>query len=201
VQYCQSEQHINDLTGGWTDTSLTELGRKPAERISNRIANEFQYDEYTLISSDLIRAKETAEIISKKICKNIVENNNLREINNGIAAGMSKVWANENRNKRAQNNIDLDFVEFKNAETWRQFYFRISKCMDELTNENKKMIIVTHGFALSYIMAWWMRFEPSMLVKVYFKALPGSISRIQSNFYSQNVVIVFNDCSHLHGIT
>jgi probable phosphoglycerate mutase len=64
VQYCQSEQHINDLTGGWTDTSLTELGRKQAERISNRIANEFQYDEYTLISSDLIRAKETAEIMA-----------------------------------------------------------------------------------------------------------------------------------------
>ena len=27
IQHCQSEHHINNMTGGWTDTPLTELGR------------------------------------------------------------------------------------------------------------------------------------------------------------------------------
>jgi len=25
IQHCQSEHHINNMSGGWTDTSLTEL--------------------------------------------------------------------------------------------------------------------------------------------------------------------------------
>lgn len=31
IQHCQSEYHINNLTGGWTDTSLTDLGQKQAD--------------------------------------------------------------------------------------------------------------------------------------------------------------------------
>ena len=32
VHHCQSEHHVTDLTGGWTDTSLTTLGVCPRIR-------------------------------------------------------------------------------------------------------------------------------------------------------------------------
>lgn len=37
IQHCQSEHHINNISGGWTDTSLTELGRKQGEIIGEKL--------------------------------------------------------------------------------------------------------------------------------------------------------------------
>ena len=40
VQHCQSEHHINELSGGWTDTPLTEIGRAQAKKAGQRLKNE-----------------------------------------------------------------------------------------------------------------------------------------------------------------
>jgi broad specificity phosphatase PhoE len=64
-------------------------------------------------------------------------------------------------------------------------------------SEKKDIIIVTHGCALGYIIAWWMNFESQMLAKVYFSAAPGSISLLQENNYQQHSLKVLNDVSHL----
>ena len=37
IQHCQSEHHINNMSGGWTDTPLTEFGRKQAETYRGEI--------------------------------------------------------------------------------------------------------------------------------------------------------------------
>ncbi|CAM3657971.1 hypothetical protein MALU111345_16490 [Marinicrinis lubricantis] len=33
IQHCQSEHHINNMSGGWTDAPLTELGREQTELV------------------------------------------------------------------------------------------------------------------------------------------------------------------------
>ena len=40
IQHCQSEHHVRGMAEGWTDTSLTDLGRKQAESIGIRLAAE-----------------------------------------------------------------------------------------------------------------------------------------------------------------
>ncbi|GMA60764.1 histidine phosphatase family protein [Alicyclobacillus fastidiosus] len=67
VQHCQSEHHINDMSGGWTDTPLTELGRKQAQLIAQKLIHSMNGDEYVLYSSDLLRASQTAEILGKNL--------------------------------------------------------------------------------------------------------------------------------------
>jgi broad specificity phosphatase PhoE len=197
IQHCQSEHHVNNLTGGWTDTPLTDLGRKQAELTALKLKNNLNMDEYVLYSSDLKRAKQTADIIGNNINKDVVEDKRLREINNGVAAWKTKNWAKENRNPQSGNKFDIDYLEFDSGETGRQFYNRIGNCMEEICKVSYKIIVVTHGCALGYIVAWWMNFEPSMLVKAYFSASPGSISKLQQNSYHQNILKVFNDTSHL----
>ena len=200
IQHCQSEHHINNLTGGWTDTPLTDLGRKQAELVALRLKKNPSIGEYLLFSSDLLRAKQTAEIIGLAVDQQVVEKKDLREINNGIAAGKTKGWAKEHRNPMEDNRFYLDYLEYPNGETWRQFYKRICACMQKITNTNRNIIIVTHGCALGYIVAWWMNFEADMLETAVFSAAPASISILGKSRYDQNMLKVLNDISHLHKI-
>jgi len=196
IQHCQSEHHVNNLTGGWTDTPLTDLGRKQAESIALRLKENTYFGEYLLYSSDLQRAKQTADIIGSALEKEVIENTELREINNGIAAGKTKGWARENRNPLPSTGFDIDYLEYLGGETWRQFYKRICSCMRRITESKKNLIIVTHGCALGYIVAWWLHFEPCMLENAVFSASPGSITKLEKNPFQQNVLRVFNDISH-----
>lgn len=201
IQHCQSEHHINNMTGGWTDTPLTELGRNQAELIGLKLKKDLEAENYTIYSSDLMRAKQTADIVAKHLNLNVIEEMDLREINTGVAEGKTKDWAREHRNPRLSREFDLDYKEFQDGETWRQFYIRVCEGMKGICDLDKgNIIIVTHGCTLSYIIAWWMKFEFDMLGKAFFSAQPGSISVLQQNNYKQNVLTLLNDRSHLSGL-
>ncbi|MFX3636695.1 MAG: histidine phosphatase family protein [Candidatus Pristimantibacillus sp.] len=198
VQHCQSEHHINEMSGGWTDTPLTELGRRQAEAIGRKLKDGLNSSEYVLYSSDLLRASQTAEITGELLGLEVNINKELREINTGDAAGKTKEWARANRNPRVGSGFDLDYQEFQNGETWRQFYGRVCNCLELLCKTNEKnLLIVTHGGTLAYITAWWLKFSEQMLGNAYFSASPASISILTRNAFNQNVLEVFNDSAHL----
>ena len=201
IQHCQSEHHINEMSGGWTDTPLTELGRKQANLIGLSLKRELDGKEFALYSSDLKRAWQTAEILGDHLNLNIVSEKNLREINTGIAAGKTKKWANANRNPKKENKFDFDYQEFQNGETWRQFSNRVSSCMENIVElEQKNLIIVTHGGTLSFIVAWWMNFEIHMHSKCYFSASPASISLLLENNEKRHILRKLNDTAHLSSL-
>ncbi|PQD94453.1 histidine phosphatase family protein [Pradoshia eiseniae] len=198
IQHCQSEHHINNMSGGWTDTPLTELGRKQAEIIGEKLINYVGYNDYVLYSSDLLRASQTAEIIGTKLSLKVIQDKGLREINTGVAAGKTKEWARANRQPQARSGFDLDYQEFQNGESWREFYNRVCDCMDRIyeLEKNKNLLIVTHGGTLSNILAWWMKFELHMIGNAYFSSSPGGISVLSQNSIQQNIVNKFNDTSY-----
>lgn len=95
--------------------------------------------------------------------------------------------------------LDLDHQEFKDGETWRQFYSRVCSCMLSISEKEKgkNLLIVTHGGTLGYITAWWMKFEPEMIVDAYFSSSVGGITVLSQNSFQQNVINKFNDTSYL----
>ncbi|MEK4299453.1 histidine phosphatase family protein [Oceanobacillus sp. FSL W8-0428] len=199
IQHCQSEHHVNNMSGGWTNTPLTDLGRKQAKSIGDKLQKAAANDaEYVLYSSDLLRAAQTAEIISKKLNLEVIQDKELREINTGVAAGKTKDWANAHRQPRKSNGIDLDYRAFQHGETKREFYARVCHCMNNIYDREKKknIFIVTHGGTLGYITAWWMKFTPEMIINAYFSSSAGGITVLGQNHYHQRVIHKFNDTSH-----
>jgi LPS sulfotransferase NodH/broad specificity phosphatase PhoE len=190
------------MTGGWTDTSLTELGRKQAELLGEKLKSVLKDNDdgekFTLYSSDLLRAKQTADIVGTYIGLQVACDRELREVNLGIANGQTKAWAHKHRIPRLSAGFDIDYREYLHAETWRQFYERVCRCMERICAEDANhLIIVTHGGTLGYIIAWWLGFAPEMLEKAYFPTLPGSYSLLHSNGYNQRTLRQLNEASHL----
>ncbi|MFP4054104.1 MAG: phosphoglycerate mutase family protein, partial [Phycisphaerae bacterium] len=61
-------EHMADgRTGGWTNSHLTELGRRQARLTAPAVAEMLAGEEYTFHSSDLARTMETAEPIAEAI--------------------------------------------------------------------------------------------------------------------------------------
>ena len=198
IQHCQSEHHINNMSGGWTDTPLTDLGRKQAEIIGEKLIGFVDNNVYALYSSDLLRASQTADIVGTQLGLDVILDKGLREINTGVAAGKTKDWARANRIPRTRSGFDLDYQEFQDGESWRQFYSRVCDSMDRINEsaKNKNLLIVTHGGTLGYILAWWMKFGPEMIGNAYFSSSVGGITFLSQNSFQQNVVNKFNDTSH-----
>ena len=143
VQHVQSGHHVNEMSGGWTDTPLTDFGRRQEQRIKDILDGH----EYTLVSSDLLRACQTAEIIGDRLGLPVTQNAGLREINPGEATGRTKDWVRTHRSPRTDSAYDIDHREFPTAQTWRQFHRRVRACMEALgaSNESKNLLVVTHG--------------------------------------------------------
>ena len=96
VQHTQSVHHTNGMVGSWTDWDLTELGRKQAENIGKKLKEELQGKKFVMYSSDLKRAAQTAEEISKSLGVEATLRKELRERNLGKCCGKSVQWLREN---------------------------------------------------------------------------------------------------------
>jgi broad specificity phosphatase PhoE len=190
---------VKKLTGGWTDTGLTELGRRQAACLASRLKREIGNTPCHLHCSDLKRALQTAEIIGREIgvTPNLVSD--LRELNNGIAAGKSLEEAK--RYVLELTRPVLDWQSYPQAETWRQFYSRVAACMDRLARDQEDLLLlVTHGGTIINIVAWWLQLDIDMLDKVSFDASPASLSVLRVNQWNERTIERLNDTAHLYAV-
>ena len=96
VQHTQSEHHTNGMVGSWTDWNLTDLGKQQADRIAEKLKQELEGKEIVLYTSDLKRAKQTADSIASLFQIEPIVKKELRERNLGRCCGKSVQWLREN---------------------------------------------------------------------------------------------------------
>ena len=199
IQHCQSEHHVNGMTGGWTDTPLTDLGRSQAAAIAARLKRDLADTPCQLYSSDLKRAAQTAEVVGQELGLTVQSVPDLREFNTGIAAGMTRQEAAMHEAPMPEGGPGIDRRPFDGSETWREFYARTSACMDRLRKDFMGLpIIVSHGGTQQNIIAWWLKLLADMLGEVSFIATPGSISVLGVSKWNERAIERLNDRSHLY---
>ena len=143
------EYELNKV-GGWTDDHLSENGIKQIKALSEKIDND--YDLF--ISSDLVRAKESSEILNKKLAMDIIYDSGFREINSGI---LNNITIDELKNNPS---LWVDFTKLKDNESFpdgdspNSFFLRIKESFTSLLdkNRNKKILLVTHSGVITVIL-------------------------------------------------
>ncbi|HEX8521701.1 MAG TPA: histidine phosphatase family protein [Tepidisphaeraceae bacterium] len=196
VRHGQSDQHLRDITGGWTDAHLTELGRQQSLRIAQRLMRLLDGRPAKLFSSDLARAAETAKIIADTCGLEATLYEELRDMNNGDAADLSLAAAKEI--EQPITDPIHDWVAYPRGESWRMMTERVYGFL-ELLNPlvADTGIIVTHGNAGVAIIQWWLGLQIPCVPAISFQLDPGSITILAVNFWSDRTIRKLNDTSHL----
>ena len=143
VQHTQSEHHINGMVGSWTDWNLTELGKQQADRIAEKLKQELSGKEVVLYTSDLKRARQTADGIADLLQVAPIEVPELRERNLGKCCGKSVQWLRENLEC---NEKTVDDRLFSDAESRRDEWNRLRPFFDRvMADGSENIVIVSHG--------------------------------------------------------
>jgi probable phosphoglycerate mutase len=196
IRHGQSDEHIRGITGGWTDTRLTDLGREQAQRTGLRLRRMLDGRPASLASSDLLRSAETARIIGE-ICEMEPKlHAELREVNNGDAANLTRARAKQI--ERPITEPIQDWIAYPRGESWRMMAQRVYGFMELLDPQIlDTAIVVTHGNPGVAIIQWWLGLKLPCVPAISFQLDPASISVLSINFWNERTIRKLNDTSHL----
>jgi len=201
VTHAQSRHHTDGLVGGWYDSGLTGLGRRQAASIGRRVRELLpEHAPAELYSSDLLRAYQTAEAIARRIETPIQTIPDLREISYGEAEGKSQNWLDERfvHPPRLGNRLDHHYG-IPGAETRREFATRIYRAMERiLASPCPYQVMVTHGFALTFVVAAWIEMPLEAAGSIAVASTSGGITHLcQDDAFHNRAIVRLNDTSYL----
>ena len=193
VQHTQSEHHINGMVGSWTDWSLTELGKQQANRIAAKLRQELDGKEIILYSSDLKRARQTADSIAAPFQAVPILKKELRERNLGRCCGKSVQWLRENLE---QDEKTIDDRLFSDAESRRDVWNRLKPFFDQLmAREAENIIIVSHGDLLSVFNTMFLGLAPEAMNSCELFGFAGGVSQMIVRDDGKQVIKQISDMS------
>ncbi len=195
VRHGETEWNTLMKYQGQTDVPLSENGRKQAELIGKRLAGEKIQSIY---ASDLIRAYETANIISIHHDLRVKTVRELRELNFGAWEGLTQkelkeIFANET-SEWWGNPLS---TRIPGGETLGEMVERSVRAIKKIVekHEGENVLVVTHGGVIRSIVGsvlemdlnkyWRLRLDNACLNIIDFPA------------WGKGILMLFNDCSHL----
>ena len=146
VRHGETDWNKNRLFQGHADVALNETGRGQAEALARALAQELPFDR--IVTSDLCRAKETADILNRGYDTPIFSDPGLREMNFGYWEGLGMKEIRSRWPKEAAEWLGgLDVVTIPGGEGAGQLFARAwqSFCDWAFKEDYQKMAIVIHG--------------------------------------------------------
>lgn len=126
---------------GWLDVPLDDQGLQEAQQTADRLAG---YPVEAIFSSDLRRARQTAELLRRRTHARVVHSNELRPWNLGVFCGQRVLDILPFLNLLNQH----PDVAAPSGESFYQFYGRYSNRLTELMNlaldSSRCIVAVTH---------------------------------------------------------
>lgn len=196
IQHTQSMHHTNGMVGSWTDWELSELGMQQANRIGEKLKAELLDKKFVMYSSDLLRAKQTAENIGKHLGISPILRIELRERNLGRCCGKSVQWLRENFEMQEKT---IDDRLFSDAESRRDEWNRLKPFFDEvMKSDNENIIIVSHGDLLSVFNTMFLGLNVETINTSEMFGLAGGVSYMFENNEGKRFIKKLSDMSYVN---
>ena len=128
--------------GGWSNAPLTDAGIKQVENARDFIVSrDLKIDR--ILTSDIARAKQTAEIINQTLNVPLEETKLLRELNKGNLNGLTRDEVPYKYYKYL--NVKDVNVQYPAGESFKAFYNRIRRSLDEILKKDNTLIVTHRG--------------------------------------------------------
>ncbi len=166
VRHGQSVSNLENIFTGQSNTVLTDLGLRQAERTAEYLS---RFPITCIYSSPLIRARQTAEVYADRVGLPIVESDDLKELNAGLWEGhlyrdlpvlfpeTHRIWENH-----------LGLARPDGGESIIELADRVYSAIDRILTENsgKHIVVFTHATPVRVMGARWMGIPPERLEQV-----------------------------------
>jgi probable phosphoglycerate mutase len=157
-------------------------------------------EQVPVYSSDLTRALQTAAPIAAALGTRIIPVRGLREICYGEAEGKPQSWLDQRFQPPPPlgDRLDHDFG-INGAETRREFASRVYDAVESiLESSDERSVIVTHGFALTFVVACWIRMPLEATGYMNVRSSSGGITElVEDGFFHNRQISRLNDTAHL----
>jgi broad specificity phosphatase PhoE len=136
---------------GFADRPLTDLGRRQAEELADRLEGT-ELD--AIYSSDLRRARETAEAVARRRGLEVRAMPDLREVDVGSWSGLTRAEA-EARYPEAYARWLHGGEGWEDGETYEQLQARVVRAMKHIAgaHDRGRVLVVAHGGTIRAIHA------------------------------------------------
>lgn len=195
VRHGQTIWNIKGQTQGHGDSSLTKMGFKQADELGCALKNKYNITK--IFCSDLGRAVQTAETISKHLHLEVVKSKELREMGFGIWEGMKikdiktkypdvfTKWRNE-----------PDLVNIEGAENLAMIYKRVSMFIENLNKHfnDEHILLVSHSITVRILLLYFLDSDLKNIYRI--KQDNTAINIVEYREYGP-VMTKMNDTSHI----
>jgi len=151
VRHGETDWNREGKYTGQSDIPLNEAGRRQAQKTAEKLR---EYEPQIIYSSDLMRAYETAQIISRVVSAPIMTDKRLREINQGDWEGMhvDEIKDKFNGLFKAREKDPFN-VSSPQGETMGEVYQRVYEVLKKILADHPqdRVVITAHGVVLAII--------------------------------------------------
>ncbi len=201
VTHPEATHHVEGLVGGVHDSDLTARGARQAALVAAALRARIPHDAAVdVVTSDLLRTRRTATAIGEALGVVPSPDTRLREASYGAAGGRPQAW------------LDARFVPppavgdrlrhelgVAGAETRLEVALRVyAATTDLLRRAADHQVVVTHGFAATFVVAAWIGMPVQAAGSVAFPVASGSITTLREDeFFHNRAVLTVGDVAHL----
>ncbi len=151
VRHAQTAWNFDGKAQGHTDISLDPIGLDQAAKIGD-VFQDYPVD--LVLSSDLSRAKQTAEPIAIVSGASLELRTDLRERTFGAWEGLPFAEVSANLAERASaKGISPQEVRPPNGESYLDVWTRLDDVIETIRNFDGDLVVVSHGGTLSLLLA------------------------------------------------
>ncbi|HIW91182.1 MAG TPA: histidine phosphatase family protein [Candidatus Corynebacterium avicola] len=204
----EATHHVDGQVGDWFDSALTERGLSDATRIAKSLREDLgvgagdgdgQGTGVRIISSDLLRIRQTAEVTSDALGVPVELETGLREKSYGVVEGRPQSRLDERFITPPAVGERMDHDEgIEGAETKLEWFTRVYAAMNRFeeaentANTASDLVIVTHGGTATPVIASWMRIPLEACDYAAFRVSSGSISVLteDDHFHNRSLTVL-----------
>lgn len=205
VRHGEAANNRDERIGGWSDLPLTDLGRAQAAAAGRALAGQ-RLD--AIWTSDLPRARATAEAIAAHHALPLTDEPGLRERSLGVLDGLTFAEAKARYPALARGLLDRTADALPDGgETMAGVFGRVAATIDRAvaTHPGGRVLLVSHGIALYHAFCHMVGLgEPSANHQVFTLVGNASISELSHRRTSSGRdrwhLTRWNDGTHLAGV-